>query len=80
MTLDHLCRNRLCVNPEHLEVVSRGENVLRGVGVTAENKRKTHCAHGHEFTTENTYRYGNKRHCRTCRTENMRERRRKGIA
>lgn len=80
MTLDHLCRNRRCVNPDHLEPVPNRENVLRGIGITAENKRKTHCVRGHEFTPDNTYAHGSKRHCRTCRTENMRERRRNGIA
>lgn len=54
-TLDHLCRNRKCVNPDHLEVVTRGENVLRGYGPTAMNARKTHCPKGHEYTPENTY-------------------------
>ena len=45
--LDHLCRNRLCVNPGHLEIVTNRENVLRGVGPTAVNAQKTHCKRGH---------------------------------
>ncbi len=38
--LDHLCRNRLCVNPKHLEVVTNKENILRGIGVTAINRKR----------------------------------------
>lgn len=53
--LDHLCRNRACVFPGHLEPVIARTNVLRGTGHSAVNARKTHCIHGHEFTDENTY-------------------------
>lgn len=69
LTLDHLCRNRACVNPAHLEPVERGENVRRGDGIPAMNARKTHCIRGHEFTAENTYRNPTtgQRGCRTCR-------------
>lgn len=64
--LDHLCRNRACVNLSHLEVVTRRENVHRGMGTAGINARKTHCDRGHEFTPENVYR--NKRGARQCRT------------
>lgn len=66
--LDHLCRNRACVRPDHLEVVSHKTNLLRGVGVGAKNRDKTHCKNGHEFTLENTYRRSDNggRKCRTC--------------
>src|SRR4051812_29221215 len=48
--LDHLCRVRHCVNPLHLEPVTPRENVVvRGIGCSAANARKTHCDHGHEF-------------------------------
>lgn len=70
--LDHLCRKRNCVNPNHLEPVTHRENTLRGVGISALNAKKTHCVAGHEFTAENTYeRTANKdgvrgRGCREC--------------
>ena len=66
--LDHLCRNRACVNLDHLEIVTRRENVHRGMGTAGINARKTHCKRGHEFTAENTY-CGpqNQRQCRICR-------------
>jgi hypothetical protein len=54
MLLDHLCRNRPCVNPDHLEVVTLQENINRGQSPFILNKRKTHCKHGHEFNKENT--------------------------
>jgi hypothetical protein len=69
MCLDHLCKNRLCVNPEHLEVVTLVENVMRGDSQHAKNARKTHCKQGHEFTPDNTYtppRKPNSRYCKKC--------------
>lgn len=58
LVIDHLCRNRACVNPAHMEPVTRGENVKRGVAAEATRARlaaQTHCKRGHEFTPENTY-------------------------
>lgn len=47
LTIDHLCRARHCVNPDHLEPVTCRVNTLRGVGVTAKNARKAACLRGH---------------------------------
>lgn len=67
MQLDHLCRNRACCNPAHLEPVSQRENILRGEGISAIHARQTHCIHGHEFTPANTRRHRNGgRGCRSC--------------
>jgi HNH endonuclease len=70
---DHLCRVRACCNIDHLELVTRRINLLRGDTVTARNAAKTHCIRGHEFTSENTVIYErNCRRCRTCFREHMR--------
>lgn len=49
MTLDHLCRNRLCVNPDHLEPVTMRENILRGESPTAIRFRRGTCDKGHPY-------------------------------
>jgi hypothetical protein len=64
--LDHLCRVTLCVNPDHLEVVSHRENVMRGSGPSAANAKKTHCPKGHPYDDANTIVYRGYRYCRTC--------------
>lgn len=70
--IDHICRNTSCVNPEHLRAVTWRENLLCGKTLAAENKNKTHCIKGHEFTTKNTKEYlsrGNlARSCKKCQT------------
>ena len=68
LVLDHLCRVRCCVNPSHLEPVTDRVNILRGVGPTALNAKKTHCKHGHEFTESNTGHNAKGRYCKTCGT------------
>lgn len=65
LVLDHLCRNRRCANPDHLEPVTLLENARRGLYA-----QQTHCRSGHEFTAENTYYKSNgQRQCRPCNRE-----------
>lgn len=65
-SVDHLCCNRRCVRPDHLEEVSARTNTLRSGGVTALNALKTHCPQGHPYDDKNTYVRDGKRHCREC--------------
>ena len=69
LVIDHLCRTRACVNPIHMEVVSCGENIRRGVGFAAKNAVATHCPAGHPYDEANTYVRpdGKGRGCMTCR-------------
>ena len=75
LTLDHLCRNRACVNPHHGEPVTRGENVLRGEGPSAQHARQTHCLNGHPLDgtgSDVLIDSLNRRVCRPCRRQRER--------
>ncbi len=70
LTIDHLCRVHACVNPDHLEAVTNRVNILRGIGLTAQHARKTHCPHGHPYSGSNLIvppRGG--RECRACKID-----------
>ena len=80
LDLDHLCKNRRCVCPEHLEPVTRGENTRRGAtGILGGAKHglveraKTHCPQGHPYDEGNTIWYRNTRYCRECQRKYVRD-------
>ena len=73
LTIDHLCRNRFCVNPENLEAVSHRENTLRGNGKTAKQARQTECKRGHLFNESNTRIINGHRFCGACDARRHRE-------
>jgi len=84
LTIDHLCRNTLCVNPDHLEPVTGAVNTARGTAherLLERQRSITHCPHGHEYTPENTYRWsgrgGRQRSCKACGRDRQRVRRAK---
>lgn len=69
LVIDHLCRNRACVNPDHMEPVTNQENIARGRNAQRE---KTHCAQGHPYSGDNLRILPNgRRQCRTCNRQNM---------
>ena len=70
LCLDHLCRNRKCVRPSHLELVTQAENLHRGEGVIGQNVRKTTCPNGHPYN----YKFDGGRRCLICDGENRRKR------
>jgi hypothetical protein len=81
LTLDHLCRLRCCVNPDHLEPVTGTENTSRGLSGQY-GKLKTHCPSGHLYSPENTSRSMNGKHwvryCKMCKRVKRRQRRAAG--
>lgn len=73
LDIDHLCRNRRCINPAHLEPVTRQENIRRSPLVGRQYDKMTHCRRGHEFTADNTRLYKvTKRRCLKCAVINNR--------
>lgn len=76
LVIDHLCRNRACCNPDHMEPVTDAENKRRGFSPSAVNARKTHCKRGHELSGDNVLVNGTGRSCRECRRDREREARR----
>lgn len=73
MVIDHICFNRLCFNPDHLQAITQSENRLRSSAVGRKRKRLTHCQNGHPFTNENVI-WDRKRERRTCKLCNQRRR------
>lgn len=78
LDLDHLCRVHRCVRPEHLEPVTRRENLIRGETIIATQVLVDRCPQGHEYTPENIYRWSRQptqRKCLTCRRERSKAKR-----
>ena len=75
--IDHFCRNKACVKPDHMDIVTTRENTQRaltGLISSAEWMIQTHCLYGHEFTEENTFIYDGLRYCLICNRDYLRRR------
>lgn len=73
LLIDHMCRNRSCVNPDHLRAVTFKQNTTENsTSVAAVNKIKTHCLRGHKYDEQNTVIRKNGRECRACSNSNAR--------
>lgn len=73
LDLDHTCRVRHCVNPDHLEPVTRSMNLSRSPLMGRANSSKTHCKHGHLLDGDNVYLINGHRHCKRCKLERNRQ-------
>lgn len=79
MTVDHICRNRPCFNPDHLRLLTMKDNILSGTGPTAKHANQTHCVHGHQLSGDNLYVFKSKdgkmtmRSCRACAYKRQRD-------
>lgn len=86
LDIDHLCRVRDCVNLDHLEPVTRQENIMRGLGVAKEHALRTHCPQGHPYDEANTavlatkWASGRRRRCKQCHREQEARRRARAFA
>lgn len=75
LTVDHQCNNTICVNPDHLKLMTLKENILRGNSVAAVNARKTHCIRGHELSGKNlvSHKSVRGRTCKICYYKSCRD-------
>ena len=74
LVIDHLCSERNCFNPEHLEALTQQEKTLRGNGLDAQNAKKTHCKRGHELSGDNLEKYAltkGHRRCLKCKNQSQ---------
>lgn len=68
LVIDHMCKNKVCCNPDHLQTISPKENVLLGEGPTAKNSKKEECLYGHAYDALDKRGF---RYCRTCKAYKM---------